>query len=209
MNTIDEYIVQHTSPENNVLAELNRETHLKMLMPRMLSGHVQGKMLEMISCMLQPKYILELGTYTGYSAICLAKGLQEGGVLHTVELNDEIETFIRKQLGKAGVEDKIKLHIGSALEVIQQFDIEFDLVFIDADKRQYPQYYDAVFPLVRKGGFIIADNVLWDGKVIAPIARNDEYTRGIVEFNKMVQNDERVENVIFPIRDGLMVVRKK
>ncbi len=206
---IRKYIEEHTTPESPILRELNRQTHVRMLMPRMLSGHIQGKVLEMISKMTQPENILELGTYTGYSAICLAKGLKDGGAIHTIELNDELETFIREYLRKSEVEDMVVLHIGDALQIIETLDIQFDMVFIDADKRQYLDYYDAVFDKVKNGGYILADNVLWSGKVVEQISENDDYTNGILKFNEAIQNDDRVENVLFPFRDGLMVIRKK
>lgn len=206
---LENYIAQHTEAESELLSQLNRETHHKILLPRMLSGHVQGKILEMISKMIQPKYILELGTYTGYSAICLAQGLLDGGVLHTVEINDELETFTSSFFAKSNVADKIKLHIGDANEIIPKLSDEIDLVFIDADKRQYLDYYKMVIDKTRTGGFILADNVLWSGKVVEPIGGNDEYTKGIKEFNDFVHKDSRVENVILPIRDGIMMLRKK
>lgn len=206
---IEDYILQHSDDEDPALAELNRETNLKILRPRMLSGHLQGKVLEMISKMIQPEKILELGTYTGYSAICLAKGLQENGILHTIELNDELEDFILKYLHKATLESKVKLHFGDARTIIPQLNEQFDLVFIDADKRQYLDYYHLIFDLVKPGGFILADNVLWSGKVIELESPDDEYTKGIFEFNEFIKNDDRVEKVILPLRDGLTLIRKK
>lgn len=206
---IEDYILNHSDPENPVLEELNRETNLKILRPRMLSGHLQGKILEMISKMIQPQKILEIGTYTGYSAICLAKGLRNNGVLHTIELNDELEQIIRKYFQKAGLENQIKLHIGNALEMIPKIDEPFDLVFIDGDKREYLKYYQSIFEYVKPGGFILADNVLWSGKVIEKELPDDEYTKGIIEFNELVKNDHRIEKVILPLRDGLTLIRKK
>ena len=207
---IEQYILDHSDQEDPVLAELNRETNLKILRPRMLSGHLQGKILEMISKMINPEKILELGTYTGYSAICLAKGLKETGELHTIEINDELEDFTRYWIEKAGLTNSIKLHIGDALEIIPKIEDSFDMVFIDAEKDQYCDYYDVVINKVNKGGFIIADNVLWSGKVIDPdIPTKDHFTRGILKFNKMVQEDPRVENMIFPAFDGLMIIRKR
>lgn len=206
---LEKYILDHSEAESDLLAKLNRETQHKVLLPRMLSGHLQGKILEMISKMIQPSYILELGTYTGYSAICLAKGLKEHGVLHTIEINDELESFTRPFFEKSGLKGKIQFHIGDATEIIPELPNEIDLVFIDADKRQYVDYYQLVINKVKTGGFILADNVLWSGKVIEPLAENDEYTAGILAFNDFVHNDERVENVILPIRDGIMLLRKK
>ena len=206
---IEQYILDHSDKEDSVLAELNRETNLKILRPRMLSGHLQGKILEMISKMTRPEKILELGTYTGYSAICLAKGLKENGVLHTIEINDELEDFISKYIQKAGLENKVKLHFGDARKVIPQLNDQFDLVFIDADKRDYLEYYHLIFDYVKPGGFILADNVLWSGKVIELDEPDDEYTKGIFEFNKFIKNDDRVEKVILPLRDGLTLIHKK
>ncbi len=209
LNKKEEYIISHCSPEDPVLAELNRQTHLKMLNPKMLSGHYQGKMLEMISHMISPSKILEIGTYTGYSAICLARGLGESGELHTIEINDEILDFAAGFIRKAGLEEKIIMHAGDALEVIPSLTGPFDLVFIDGEKSEYIKYYDLVFSKVRKGGIILADNVLWDDKVYKAVYRNDEYTGYIDEFNKIVSEDIRVDNLIMPIRDGIMLIRKK
>ncbi len=205
---IVEYIAEHTSPESDLLKEINRETQAKILMPRMLSGHLQGRILSMLSKIIQPKTILEIGTYTGYSALCLAEGLQAGGTLHTIELNDELENFILRFFNKSKYKNQIKLHIGDALKLIQEMPDEIDLVFIDADKRVYLDYYQLIINKVRSGGVILADNVLWGEKVIEDIAENDEYTKGIVKFNDFVQNDERVENLILPVRDGIMMLRK-
>ncbi len=206
---IEQYILDHSDPEDPLLAELNRETNLKVLRPRMLSGHLQGKILEMISKMIRPQKILEIGTYTGYSAICLAKGLQKNGILHTIEINDELEHFIRKYLQKARLESQIYLHIGNALEIIPKLNQNFDLIFIDGDKRQYSAYYHAIFDYVKPGGFILADNVLWSGKVIELESPDDEYTKGIFTFNKLITKDNRVEKIILPLRDGLTLIRKK
>ncbi len=206
---IEEYILNHSDSEDPILAELNRETNLKILRPRMLSGHLQGKILEMISKMINPEKILELGTYTGYSAICLAKGLKESGILHTIEINDELEDFILKYLKKAGLDQKVKLHFGDARKLVPEINEQFDLVFIDADKREYLEYYSILFDFVKPGGFILADNVLWSGKVIELESPDDEYTKGIFEFNKFIKNDNRVEKVILPLRDGLTLIRKK
>ncbi|MEE4197525.1 MAG: O-methyltransferase [Bacteroidales bacterium] len=206
---IEQYILDHSDPEDPLLAELNRETHLKVLRPRMLSGHLQGKILQMISRMIHPGRILEIGTYTGYSAICLARGLNDKGVLHTIEINDELECFIRKYLRKAKLEDRIKLHIGNALEIIPRISETFDLVFIDGDKREYLNYYQTIFNFVKPGGYILADNVLWSGKVIELETPDDDYTRGIFAFNEFIKKDPRVEKVILPLRDGLTLIRKK
>jgi predicted O-methyltransferase YrrM len=205
---LEEYILSHTEPEDPVLSEINRKTNLEILNPNMLSGHLLGKTLQMISKMIQPELILEIGTYTGYSAICLARGLKEGGKLHTIDINDELEEMARFYFKKAGVEKEIVYHIGNALEIIPGLNHYFDLVFIDGDKREYNLYYHAVIDKVKPGGFILADNVLWDGKVIEKNESGDPYTQGIKAFNKLAHNDPRVENVILPVCDGLMVLRK-
>jgi len=196
-------------PEEDFLNELERETNLSCIHPRMLSGHIQGKILYMLCQMIRPKRILELGTYTGYSAISMAMALDDGAILHTIEIFDELEEIIRKYIKKAGIEDKIRCHFGDAMEVLPTIDEPFDLVFIDADKRKYPDYYELVFDKVNPGGYIIADNILWDGKVVDESEENDPQTKGILAFNQMVQADPRVENVIFPFRDGMIIVRKK
>lgn len=207
--TIDEYIEQHSDAEPEVLASINRRTHLQMINPRMLSGHMQGRVLSMLCKMLKPKRILELGTYAGYSAICMAEALDSDGLLHTIEYDDELEEFIQQNIALAGMSDKIVLHIGEALKIISTIDDTFDLVFIDADKREYSDYFDAVFPKVRKGGFILADNTLWDGKVIKPFVPNDAQTIEIDKFNKKIARDSRVEKIILPFRDGITIIRKK
>lgn len=207
-DSVSQYILDHTSQPDKLLQELERQTNLKVLRAQMLSGALQGKLLEMISCMISPDNILELGTFTGYSAICLAKGLKPNGRLTTIDINDELEDFTQSFFNRSPYSSQIDLMIGDACDIIPKLNQTFDLVFIDADKRQYPQYYNLILNKVRPGGFIIADDVLWYGKVDEPVIKNDTYTQGLVEFNNMVQNDPRVENVIFPIRDGLMVVRK-
>lgn len=205
---IDQYIINHTSPEDNYLHELDRETNLNVLRSRMLSGHLQGQILSMVSCMIKPKCILEIGTFTGYSALCLTKGLAEGGQLHTIEIDDELESIAQKYFLKSGMADRIVQHIGDAREIIPTIGQSFDLVFIDADKREYCDYYRLVFDYIPVGGFILADNVLWDGKVVDANAAGEEQTRGILGFNDLVQNDSRVKNVILPVRDGIMLVQK-
>jgi caffeoyl-CoA O-methyltransferase len=204
-----QYIAGHTSPEEEVLYQLDRETHLTCLYSRMLSGHVQGKILQMICRMAQPKRILELGTFTGYSAISMALATPPDAIIHTIEISDEREEIINKYIAKADLGNKIVCHFGDAKAIIPTFSDPFDLVFIDADKREYPEYYRLVFDLVKPGGYILADNILWDGKVIDPQCFDEPQTKGILEFNQLVQNDPRVENVIFPFRDGMMVIRKK
>ena len=202
------YSLKLSDPEDSVLYELRRKTNLEILMPRMMSGHFQGKLLEMISKMIVPEKILEIGTFTGYSAICLAKGLQAKGKLYTIEYNEELKFIIDKYIKKAGFDNKIISYIGDALKKIKEIDEIFDLVFIDADKRQYLDYYHTIFPKVRQGGFIIVDNIFWNGKVVEKIDKKDTYTQGIVIFNNFIKNDKRVEKITLPIRDGLMILRK-
>lgn len=204
-----EYVEQHTSPENQLLKKINRDTHAHVLMPRMLSGHFQGRVLSMFSHMIRPERVLEIGTYTGYSAICLAEGLTKGGILHTIDVNEELEEKVQGFFNESGFQDQIKYHIGNALDIIPSLKEQWDLVFIDADKKNYVRYYELVIDQLRPGGYVIADNVLWSGKVVqAGDKKPDKDTEAILAFNKMVQDDERVENVLFPIRDGLMVLRK-
>ena len=206
---LEDYLLQHVSPEDAALAWIERQTHLRMVHPRMLSGAVQGRFLSMISQMLQPSCILEIGTFTGYSALCLARGLAVDGVLHTIECDDELEDLIREALAMAGCTQQVVLHIGEALKLIPQIPGPYDLVFIDGDKREYPAYYEAVLPRLRSGGYILADNVLWDGKVLDASLCKDAQSRAIAAFNQQVQSDPRVENVLLPLRDGLMMIRKK
>jgi len=206
---IEAYVSGHSSPESELLHQLNRETHLKVLQPRMLSGHLQGRVLSMFSQMIQPKRILEIGTYTGYSALCMAEGLAQSGELHSIDINEELTDFVQKYVDEAGHQDKIKLHVGNALEIIPLLKEDWDVVFIDADKNNYINYYNLLIDKLKSGSYIIADNVLWSGKVIEDYNQQDEDTKTLIDFNKMIQEDERVENVLFPIRDGLMVVRKK
>jgi len=205
---LNQYILEHISPEEDFLHELDRETHLKVLRSRMLSGHLQGQILSMISCMIKPRCILEIGTFTGYSALCLAKGLSVGGQLHTIEIDDELEELTHKYIRKSGMADRITTHIGDAKQILESINQLFDLVFIDADKREYCDYYKLVFEKIPVGGFLLADNILWDGKVVDSDAASEEQTRGILDFNDMVQNDQRVRNVILPVRDGIMLVQK-
>jgi len=206
---LDQYILDHIDPEDEVLKELNRETHLNILGARMISGHLQGQVLSMISKMIQPNRILEIGTFTGYSAICLAKGLTKNGKLITIEIDDELENMASKYFEKAGVRHLIEQKIGLATEIIQQINGQFDLVFIDADKREYTTYYNLIFEKVNSGGYILADNTLWSGKVIDEVKSDDLQTIGIVEFNERIKNDNRVEKVILPLRDGMTLIRKK
>ena len=205
---IENYSLSHTSEENDLLKDLNRQTHVQVLQPRMLSGHLQGRILSMFSCMIRPSRVLEIGTYTGYSALCIAEGISENGKIITIDSNKELESFTRTYFSKSKFNDKIEFIVGNAMNVIPQLEETWDLVFIDADKENYLNYYELVLKNVRKGGFIIADNVLWSGKVTQEISPNDNETSGIVEFNKKVNEDSRVENVLVPVRDGLMVLRK-
>ena len=208
MNIFD-YIEQHSSPESDVLKRITRSTHLEVINPRMLSGHVQGRVLSMISQMIQPQRILELGTFTGYSALCLAEGLTEDGKLITIEHNDEMEPSIRRNLTLTPLGDKVELVIGDAIEVLRGLDEKFDLIFIDADKKQYCDYLDLVIPLLRPGGWILADNTLWDGHIIDPAYDKDKQTIALRAFNDKVMQDERLDKVILPLRDGLTIIRKK
>lgn len=191
-----------------MLVELARATHLQVLRPRMLSGNLQGQLLRMLCRMIDARSVLEIGTYTGYAAISMAMGMGEDGVLHTIDVNDELEDFTREFIRKSGLEKRIVFHVGDALEIIPELEGMFDLVFIDADKREYPEYYRLVFDKVRVGGIIVADDVLWDGKVVTEGEKTDAQTRGILDFNDMVQADERVENLLLPVRHGLMLMRK-
>lgn len=205
---LEQYIINHITAEAEYLRELDRETNIKVLRSRMLSGHLQGQLLQMVSSMIRPQRILEIGTFTGYSALCLAKGLTEGGKLHTIEIDDELKSIAQKYFIKSGMADRIVHHIGDAQQIIPTLNETFDLVFIDADKRDYCNYYRLVFDKVPVGGFILADNILWNGKVVDPDAAEEEQTQGILQFNDMVQNDARVSNVILPVRDGIMIVQK-
>ncbi|MBK9479776.1 MAG: O-methyltransferase [Bacteroidetes bacterium] len=212
MEFIDEqlaaYVEEHTQSESKLLKKINRDTHVNVLMPRMLSGHLQGQVLRMLSLMIQPAKVLEIGTYTGYSALCLAEGLTETGKLITIDINAELEERVRGYFAESSVKQKIEYRIGNALEIIPTLNESFDLVFIDADKSNYSNYFDLCIDKVRKGGYLIADNVLWSGKILMPLEKMDKDTLLIHKFNKKIQEDKRVENVLFPIRDGLMVMRK-
>jgi predicted O-methyltransferase YrrM len=205
---LEDYLAVHSDPEPDYLAIINRKTHLKVLNPRMLSGHLQGRVLAMLSKMIQPTRILEIGTFTGYSALCLAEGLTENGVLHTLEADDELEEMIHANIALSPFVDKIRVHIGDAMELIPTLNELFDLVFIDADKREYCDYLELVLPNLRKGGFILADNTLWDGKVLSDKDTNDEQTESIKIFNQQLAKDTRVQKVILPLRDGLTLIRK-
>jgi len=203
---LQEYAERHTTEETPLLKKINRDTNAQVLMPRMLSGQLQGRVLSMISCMVRPRVILEIGTYTGYSALCMAEGLHENGKLITIDINEELQDRVRAYFREAGLEDRIDYRIGDATAIIPEIKENFDLVFIDADKENYARYFDLVIDRVNLNGFILADNVLWSGKVLQQ--KVDKDTRAIVEFNEKVQRDERVENVLLPIRDGMMLMRK-
>ena len=206
---LDNYCCEHSSPEDALLAKLNRETHVKILQPRMLSGHFQGRVLSMFSKMIRPERILEIGTYTGYSALCLAEGLTETGKIITLDVNAQLEDFVRDFIEESEYATKIDYRIHDAMQHIPELDELFDIVFIDADKQNYINYYRLVFDKVKPGGYILSDNVLWSGKVIQTEGKIDKDTQLLQEFNDMIQNDDRVENVLLPIRDGIMIARKK
>ena len=206
--TLDEYISLHTTPENEALQAITRDTHVHILNPHMLSGHVQGRALSMISHMIRPKRILELGTFTGYSALCLAEGLAEGGQLVTIEHNDELEETTKRNLSRSSLCNLIELIIGDCKSELKKIEGPFDLVFIDADKREYCTYLELVYPLVPVGGFILADNTLWDGHIIDAAYDKDKQTLGLRAFNDRLAADERFEQVILPLRDGLTIIRK-
>ena len=207
---LEDYILSHIDEEGEHLARLNRETHIYHLRPRMCSGRLQGRLLKMFVRMINPRNILELGTFTGYSGLCLAEGLiAPDGELHTIEIDDELEDFIRSHFEASAFADRIHLHIGDAREILPSLGKTFDLVFMDANKREYCEYYDLVFPMLAPGGFIIADNTLWDGKVVDWGKKLDAQTEGILRFNDMVAHDDRVEKVIIPLRDGLTIIYKK
>ena len=205
---IEAYAESFTREEGSVLAALNRETYAKIMTPRMLSGHLQGQVLRMFSQMISPKNILEIGTYTGYSALCMVDGLQEGGKLITIDVNEELQGIIQRYVAEAGKTDQIDLRIGNAVEIIPRLDMEFDLVFIDADKENYPNYFDLVIDKVAPGGYIIADNVLWSGKVLEDDADLDKDTVALKQYARKLKADPRVETVMMPIRDGLLLARK-
>ena len=207
-SALDKYVCDHSENEPQTLQELNRKTHLSVLQPRMLSGHFQGRVLSMLSHMIRPRRVLEIGTYTGYSALCFAEGLIEDGKVITIDVNEELEDLVREYISKAGMENKIEYHIADATQLIPRLDDEFDIVFIDADKKNYCNYYDLVFDKVKKGGYIIADNVLWSGKVLEEYDSLDRETKIIMDYNRKVHEDARVQEVLLPIRDGLMVARK-
>ena len=211
MDLLEKYIHENSSPEDTLLHELDRQTHLQVINPRMISGHIQGKLLELLVKMFRPKNILEIGTFTGYSALCMAAGLEEDGVIDTCEVDDELEPIAQSFFSRSAHGHKICHHIGSALEIAPKLGKQFDLVFIDGDKREYPAYYNMLMDngLVHSGSILLADNILWYGKVVQPVAHNDLHTQALIEFNRMVVEDERVESVILPLRDGINIIRVK
>lgn len=206
---IENYITNHSEDEPKLLNKLTKETHLKVIQPRMISGHFQGRVLSMLSKIIQPKNILEIGTYTGYSAICLAEGLAKGGQLHTIDINEELYDFQKKYFDESGFEKQITQHIGDALNIIPTLNLKFDLVFIDADKPNYVNYFNLIIDKMNKGGVILSDNVLWSGKVVEEIKPNDKATITLLEYNKKLKEDSRIETVLLPIRDGLTISRVK
>lgn len=212
INFIDDnilnYSISKSEKESKLLNDLYRETYLKVLNPRMISGHYQGRILSLISKIISPKKILEIGTYTGYSAICLCEGMDKDGILHTIDNNKELVEIQNKYFKKANLTNKIVQHSGDAKNIIPSIDEEFDIVFIDADKESYPEYYDLIINKVRSGGIIIADNILWSGKILEKVEKDDQATKSIIEFNNKISEDDRVKNIILPIRDGLNIVRK-
>lgn len=206
---LDSYITNHSEEEPELLQQLSRETHQKILQPRMLSGHYQGRLLSMISKLVNPKSILEIGTYTGYSALCLAEGLQKNGELHTIDTNEELVDFQRKYFDQSGFGNQIYQHLGNALDIIPQLKTNFDIVFIDADKENYINYFHLIIEILNPGGIILSDNVLWSGKVMEPLKKDDKATEELIAYNKLLKDDARVETVLIPIRDGLTISRKK
>jgi len=204
---LEEYIQNHSEEEPELLQELTRETHLKVLRPRMITGHFQGRVLSMLSKIINPKNILEIGTYTGYSALCMAEGMQKEGVLHTIDINEELTGFQRKYFDRSEFGSRIVQHVGDALEIIPKLDLVFDLVFIDAEKKEYPDYLEAVLKKTKQGSIILSDNVLWSGKVIEPLDPKDKTTKILLDYNKKLREDKRLETVLLPIRDGLTLSR--
>ena len=211
MDKLEQYILDNTSEEEALMHQLERETYLRVINPRMISGHLQGKLLEMLVRMMRPKRVLEIGTFTGYSALSIARGLEEGAILDTIEVDDELEDIAASYFDKSGYGSRIRQHIGSALDVVPRLGEVYDMVFIDGDKREYPAYYNMLMDkgLVHSGSIMLADNILWYGKVVQPVAHNDRHTEALIEFNRMVVEDDRVESVILPLRDGINIIRVK
>lgn len=204
---INQYVEEHSQPEPELLQKLNRETHQKVLAPRMLSGHLQGRVLSMLSKLIRPKHILEIGTYTGYSALCLAEGMSPNGEIHTIDINEELFDFQRKYFDDSPYGKQIVQHLGNALDIIPSLDRTFDLVFIDADKSNYPHYLEMTLPKLKSGSVILSDNVLWSGKVIEKVEKDDEDTKALISYNKLLNEHPQLETVILPIRDGLTISR--
>ena len=204
---LDQYVVAHSEKEPELLQQLTRETYLKILQPRMLSGHYQGRLLSMLAKLINPLHILEIGTYTGYSALCLAEGLQKQGILHTIDINEELANLQQKYFARSPYEQQIKQHIGDATAIIPMLDQQFDMVFIDADKPNYPKYFELIIDKMRPGGVILSDNVLWSGKIIKPVKEDDVSTKALLTYNKTLAEDKRIETVMLPIRDGLTISR--
>lgn len=204
---LEQYIEKHSATEPEILQQLTKETYQKILLPRMLSGHFQGRVLSMLSKILNPKHILELGTYTGYATLCLAEGLKSDGTIDTIDINEELEDIQQKYFSASEFKDQIIQHIGNALDIVPTLNKKFDLVFIDADKENYINYWNLIVPMMNKGGIILSDNVLWSGKVLEEVQKNDKSTPILLEYNKIVNEDPRVETVLLPIRDGLTVSR--
>jgi caffeoyl-CoA O-methyltransferase len=205
---LDDYIHAISSPESPLLAELYRQTHLRVMNPRMISGHIQGRFLSFISRMISPKRILEIGTFTGYGTICLAEGLSRTGIIHTIDSDEEIIEFAKPYFERAGILSKVTMHQGDARKIMPELEIQFQLIYIDGEKNEYPEYYKLAMKCLDNGGFIVADNVLWNNKIIQTPVKNDKATAGIRTFNDLVSKDDRVEEVILPIRDGLMLIQK-
>jgi len=206
---LEEYMSAHIEPESALLRDIYRETNLRLLNPRMASGHIQGRLLRMLVTMIRPQLVLEVGTFTGYATLCMAEGLPQGGMIHTVEIDDELEDFILKGFDRSPYRDRIQLHIGNALNVVPALGLRFDMIFLDGEKREYPDYYNALLEYLKPGGYMIADNTLWDGHVTDPDYDSDPQTVAVRRFNDMVRADERVEVAMIPIRDGLTIIRKK
>ena len=206
---LEEYISAHIGPESALLRDLYRETNLRLLNPRMASGHIQGRLLKMLVTMIRPKLILEIGTFTGYATLCMAEGLPDGSMIHTVEIDDELEDFIRKGFERSSFSDRIRLHIGDALKVVPKLGLMFDMIFLDGEKREYPDYFTVLLDYLKPGGYMIADNTLWDGHVVDSNYESDPQTAAVKRFNDMAAADDRVEVAMIPIRDGLSIIRKK
>lgn len=206
---LEDYLVDHSQEEPKILEELTRETHLKVIQPRMLTGQFQGRVLSILSKIINPRFILEIGTYTGYSAICLAEGVQENGQLHTIDINPELYDMQRRYFDRSGYGDRIHQHVGNALEIIPTLDLTFDLIFIDAEKKQYENYLEVVLPKTKSGSVILSDNVLWSGKVVEPLKKWDKATKVLLDYNKKLSNHPKLDTVLLPIRDGLTLSRVK